>query len=338
MKKKNRIILYAIEFVSNFSRLRIVIITLLMGFTLILVNGCKKDEKEPQVPVLTTSDIRNVREATAISGGAITSDCGSMVTTRGVCWDKGTTPTINNNKTVDGEDLGAFTSNITGLIPNTIYYLRAYATNSHGTGYGNTLTFTTLQAIKDFDGNEYHTITINNKLWMVENLKVTHYRNGDPIPNITDINEWFWASGAYCDYNNNPTNSATYGRLYNFYAVSDSRNICPAGWHVANNAELNDLISYFGFQNSTGGKLKETGTVHWQSPNTGATNKIGFTALPGGKRSSEYAELGTNGWWWTSTIGDAFSARYFMMSSGDDYLSNGYFDRHAGFSVRCVKD
>ena len=148
--------------------------------------------------------------------------------------------------------------------------------------------------VTDIDGNTYQTVKIGDQWWMAENLKVTCYRNGDAIPNITDGTTWASLStGAYCEYNNDINNVATYGRLYNWYAVTDSRNIAPAGWHVPSDAEWKQLEMYLGMSQSEadatgwrgtdeGGKLKEVGTMHWNSPNTGATNESGFTALPGG--------------------------------------------------------
>lgn len=137
--------------------------------------------------------------------------------------------------------------------------------------------------VTDYDGNVYQTVLIGDQCWMMENLKVTHYRNGDPIPHVTDGVTWGnLTSGAYCNYNNDEGNVATYGRLYNWYAVDDSRNIAPAGWHVPSDAEWQTLVDYLGGDAVAGGKMKEAGTTHWASPNTGATNESGFTALPGG--------------------------------------------------------
>ncbi|MCK9612787.1 MAG: fibrobacter succinogenes major paralogous domain-containing protein [Bacteroidales bacterium] len=196
--------------------------------------------------------------------------------------------------------------------------------------------------VTDYDGNEYNTVNINGKIWMTENLKVTHYRNGDQIPNVTDWYEWVDLTyGAFCNYNNVGTLGNIYGRLYNYYAVSDYRNIAPDGWHVATISDWNELISYAGGESVAGGKLKETGTTHWESPNTGATDTYGFCALPGGWASlgDEYTGIKYYGKWWTSNL------------SGDDYTwiiminySMGSIEvlkdwsYEAGLSVRCVKD
>jgi len=147
--------------------------------------------------------------------------------------------------------------------------------------------------VKDVDGNSYKTIKIGNQIWMAENLKTTHYANGDAIPDgtgagdisgETDPKYWF----AYVDDLNNVT---TYGRLYTWYTVIDSRNVCPDGWHVPTDTEWTTLTDYLGGTSVAGGKLKETGTTHWTTPNTGATNETGFTALPGGYRSNNGAFL-----------------------------------------------
>jgi uncharacterized protein (TIGR02145 family) len=199
--------------------------------------------------------------------------------------------------------------------------------------------------VTDIDGNVYHTVTIGTQVWMVENLKVTHYRNGDPIPNVTNGTVWNdLTTGAYCDYNNTPLNSTTYGKLYNFYPVADSRNLCPTGWHVPTNPEFQTLIDYLGGSSVAGGKMKETGTTHWQDPNTGATNSSGFTGLPGGFRwrgsSDNFSWIGEAGYWWSATEQDATFAwhRYLRCNSAEINLLDYSYHKSYGFSVRCIKD
>ena len=198
--------------------------------------------------------------------------------------------------------------------------------------------------VTDIDGNIYHTVIIGTQTWMTENLKVTHYRNGDPIPNITNNTDWDYCStGAYCDYNNDVNNSTIYGRLYNWHACSDSRNIATIGWHVSTSADWYNL----GLTNDAGGKLKEAGTSHWHSPNTGETNETGFTALPGGcrvaydssvdKRGIFYA-IGSLGYWWSSGQYDLFTARGQIMFGDASNLEWFNYDQGDGLSVRCVKD
>jgi uncharacterized protein (TIGR02145 family) len=206
------------------------------------------------------------------------------------------------------------------------------------------------QTVTDYDGNVYNTVTIGTQVWLKENLKVTHYRNGDPIPNVTDNTWGNLITGAYCNYNNDTNNSTTYGRLYNWFAATDAHKICPTGWHVPSDGEWNILEKYLDNTVDTtttgwvgtdiGGKLKETGTTHWNSPNTGATNSSGFTALPGGTRDnfSAFEYIRDYGFWWSSSEISAYSAdnRSTIYSNSNVYMGND--DKSSGFSVRCVRD
>jgi len=202
----------------------------------------------------------------------------------------------------------------------------------------------TLTTVTDKDGNVYKTVTIGTQVWMAENLKTTKYRNGDLIgtttPATKDISgentpKYQWA------YNGNETNVATYGRLYTWYAVTDSRNVCPTGWHLPTDIELTTLTTFLGGESIAGGKLKETGTTHWESPNTGATNESGFTALPGGYRIDYdivFYDIGFYGYWWSSTEYSSENAYYLGLGNvGSDVDSNSE-DKLSGFSVRCLRD
>ncbi len=176
---------------------------------------------------------------------------------------------------------------------------------------------------------------------MAENLKVTHYRNGDPIQNVTGYTDWSnMTTGAYCNYNNNTNNAATYGHLYNWYTVNDRRNIAPTGWHVPSDAEWKTLVDYLGGASVAGGKMKETGTAHWNSPNTGATNESGFSTLPGGHRYSDgsYGHIGSYAYFWSST--GYYSSNAWRRSLYYDYsgVIRYYYSGRNGISVRCVRD
>ena len=203
------------------------------------------------------------------------------------------------------------------------------------------LTLKAQTTVTDIDGNVYHTVTIGTQVWLVENLKTTHYRDGTAIPNVTDGNTWDnLTTGAYCDYDNTPSNSDIYGRLYNWYITTNSHNICPKGWHVPSDAEWTTLITYLGGASVAGGKLKETGTTHWESPNTGATNETGFSALPGGTRYDDrtFGGIGYYGYWWSSTeygTDDAWGRDVIYVVSGINRWSYG---KTVGLSVRCLKD
>jgi uncharacterized protein (TIGR02145 family) len=177
---------------------------------------------------------------------------------------------------------------------------------------------------------------------MTKNLNVSRYRNGDPIPQVTNPTQWAnVTTGAWC-YNNNVTsNGAVYGKLYNWYAVNDPRGLAPLGFHVPSEAECTTLVTFLqGVTAAAGGKMKETGTTHWTSPNGAATNSSGFTALPGGYRSYNGVlyNIGPGGFWWTSSEANIESAFDFDLNyQNGNIFSNGYY-KVSGFSVRCLKD
>jgi uncharacterized protein (TIGR02145 family) len=287
------------------------------------------------VPTVTTAVVSSTACASAKSGGNVTSSGGSTVTVKGVCWSTISNPTTSDSQTMDGSGLGLFTSSITGLSPNTTYYLRAFATNTYGTAYGNQISFTTTQQVTDFDGNVYNTITIGTQLWMQENLKTTHYRDGSPVPNVVTGSIWgSMLTDAYCWNNNDIDYKDPYGALYNFYAAVDNHVLCPTGWHVPTDAEWTTLQTFLGGSGSAGGKMKETGISHWNSPNTGATNESGFTGIPGGHRQGGvFISVGDHSFFWSSTQGDWYlsaSSGSFGGSSSANVLSFGY-------SVRCLQ-
>jgi uncharacterized protein (TIGR02145 family) len=235
-------------------------------------------------------------------------------------------------------------SNLTGLLSNTTYYCRAYAINDLGAGYGSQQIFKTDPlSISDIDGNVYNVIRIGTQLWTKENLRVARYSNGDLIPDVTDTLTWnHLSTGAYCDYDNTPSNSETYGKLYNWYAVDETRNLCPVGWHVPKGAELSVMLTYRGWDLTSGGKLKETGTSHWAIPNTGATDETGFTALPGGLRASYgFINLTTQGLWWTARdswfTADTHPTILILFSERSDFNATIAI-KTTGMSVRCVRD
>jgi len=321
---------------------------LITGLITLLTYSCKKDDTDPvilKIPLVETYEVSNITLNSALCGGSITSDGGAAVTARGLCWSTEITPTIADSITSEGSGTGEFSSLMSGLAPNTTYFVRAYATNSAGTAYGSTMSFTTADSIittvTDIDGNVYQTITIGTQVWMLENLKVTRYRNGDTIANITDNTLWSGLTyGAYCDYDNDTTNANTYGRIYNWFAVADSRQLAPAGWHVASDAEWNVLINYAGGSNVAGGKLKESGYLHWQSPNTGATNETGFTALPGGARSAGGPFSGKSNYanFWTSTPYSPMHAIPKTMYYNYSKVDGPWANKENGLYVRCIRD
>ncbi len=215
-----------------------------------------------------------------------------------------------------------------------------------GTAVGNG-TFIPGNGATDIDGNTYTSIIINGQEWMQQNLAVTKYRNGDPIP--TGLSNTTWqntTNGAYAIYNNDPTNDATYGKLYNWFTTVDSRGLCPTGWHVPSDAEWSALINYLDpsanggdtWPNVAGGKLKST--TGWNYGNEGATNESGFTGLPGGCRFDDgsYNYIGNYGYWWGSTEYASTSAWYRLLYYYNSTVFRNFTYKRGGFSVRCVRD
>jgi uncharacterized protein (TIGR02145 family) len=186
------------------------------------------------------------------------------------------------------------------------------------------------------------TVTICSQSWAVKNLDVDRYRNGDPIPKVTDPTAWAaLTTGAYCYYNNDSvTYAATYGKLYSWYAVNDSRGLAPAGWHVPSDAEWTTLSTCLGGESIAGGPMKETGTTHWTAPNAGATNSSGFTGLPGGFRNYDgpFNAVGNSGYWWSSSENVTGNAWARLLTYNFGNLNRGNGDKLNGFSVRCLRD
>ena len=203
-------------------------------------------------------------------------------------------------------------------------------------------------SVNDNDGNTYKTIQIGTQIWMAENLKTILYNDNTTIPLVTVDEEWEALSApgpAYCWYNNDAvTYKATYGALYSWYAVdaasNGGRNVCPTNWHVPTDVEWTTLTTYLGGESVAGDKLKETGTTHWLSPNTGATNETGFTALPSGYRNflGPFYNIGVSSSWWSSTEYFTLAAYYRYMTYYLSSVGNSYSNEHYGYPVRCLKD
>ncbi|MBC7605654.1 MAG: fibrobacter succinogenes major paralogous domain-containing protein [Burkholderiales bacterium] len=182
---------------------------------------------------------------------------------------------------------------------------------------------------------------IGNNIWMIRNLNVNYYRNGDPILQVTNPTQWAnLTTGAWCYYNSDPANGAIYGKIYNWYAVHDPRGLAPQGYHIPSDLEWVFLTNSLGDIAIAGGKMKEVGIAHWKSPNTGATNNSGFTGVPGGGRGLDgtFSNLKYYGVWWTSSESDSFSARIRHLYYESIYCVEGSYPKHFGLSVRCVKD
>lgn len=321
------------------------------------INACKKDKSAPLVisePKVTTQDVdmNQITDSKALISFSITADGNSPIKACGYCWSRTTpTPTIDdvNSHVYDAgaqQSPSAINSNLSNLNPYDTYYVRAYATNEGGkTGYGETKTFKTLRGtFTDNDGNLYHTITIGDQVWMQENWKSPLMgKTGVAISKVTDDATWSSTSApAFCWYANDPTNETKtiYGGLYNWYAITHP-DFAPNGWHVASYDDFSKLANYLGGLDLAGGKLKDTklttdnGT--WVTPNIGAGNESGFTALAAGYRASDgnFTALGTIANFWGNQFGNVRECQ--LTNTG----SNLYLlisSNQQGNSVRLMRD
>lgn len=328
--------------------------------SLICFGGCDNDSTS-LVPEINTSKLKRVKQTSAVSGGSVTDDGGEPISARGVVWSKTSKPTILENEgiTLDGVGTGEFVSSITNLSPSTSYFLRAYATNSKGTSYGNEISLLTSggvvgTGVTDIDGNEYSTVIIGETEWMAENLRTTTYRNGVPIPIITENLEWAnLTTGACCRYFNDGSLSYDHGNLYNWYAVS-SGNLCPVGWRVPTDEdwkvlegtvdsqyEVDDPVwSINGFRGYDAGQNIKA-TYGWRYDINGGTDIFGLSCTPSGGRggySGGFGSMGNCGYWWTSTPFDNSNAwargLYYMSVSVSRYSDI----KKSAYSVRCIKE
>jgi uncharacterized protein (TIGR02145 family) len=194
--------------------------------------------------------------------------------------------------------------------------------------------------VRDVEGNVYKTVNIGTQVWMAENLKTTKFNDGTSIPLVTNYDSWAaLTTPAYCWYNNDSSNKEVYGALYNWYAVNTNK-LCPEGWHIPADSEWTTLMDYLGDSKNAGGLLKEKGTHHWKTPNTGATDKIGFTALPGGYRSynGSFNWIRISGYWWSSTEDSKFKIYFWQLRFKSGQIFPYYSEKSNGFCVRCLQD
>ena len=322
-------------------------------------------------PTVTTDSISDCTFSTATCGGEVTATGGSAITARGVCWNTSPHPTRNNYYSTSGSGTGSFTSSLTLLIPNTTYYVRAFAISTGGIAYGNEVVFTTpadpyhdgepctgASTVTDRDSNVYNTVQVGNQCWMKENLRTTQYADGTPILQGSDASDadayWFYPNG-------NPSNKPTYGLLYNWIALmhgtdgssanpSGVQGICPDGWHVPSDAEWTQLTNYVSSRgqyicnNNTNFIAKVlAATTGWSSNNTTCSignnlesnNATGFGALPAGDHNYGFGMLGR---YWSATNSGNNNAyyRYFYYASPGIQRYTNY--KSYGYSVRCVRD
>jgi len=304
---------------------------------------------------VTTANVTEITQTTATCGGDITNSGGSTVTSRGVCWSTTIDPNISDAHTTDGSGMGSFISNITELTANTTYNVRAYATNSTGTAYGEQISFTTIGGgtggepcpgipFVNYEGKTYNTVQIGTQCWFKENLNIGTRINGSEDQNPSNgIKE------KYC-YDDLESNCDTYGGLYQWNEMMQGsttpgvQGLCPTGWHIPTDDEWTTLTEFLGGISLAGGKMKSIGTLEagtglWFTPNAGATNESGFTALPGGYRyTPQFQYKSDRANIWSSTEIQADGSSYRMLYYDDDNVLFGNGGKQLGFSVRCLKD
>ena len=324
--------------------------------------------------VVSTGELSDVTTTSAKCSGSVLSAASSQVIDCGICWSNTPDPTIEGNASSSLKNSGSYTCSLNDLMPDMTYHVRAYAETADGTEYGNTILLTTPNEtgtllstlnpelsygkVSDIEGNEYHTIVVGTQTWMVENMRVTKFRNGDIIPAVTDNTKWFkLKTAAQCTYNNNTEANSIrkFGRLYNYYAVKDNRNLAPVGWHVANAKDWNELENYLennlGISKSVAQALASK--ADWEESQflsaTGAldpetymniNNTSGLAALPSGIREDygQFSSAGIFCAWWVSNEVDGKNAGFRSLSNYGATIGKNQYNQTYGLSVRCIKD
>ena len=306
-------------------------------------------------PTVTTTAVTAIALTTATSGGNVTADGGGTVSARGIVFGTSMNPTLSNSVVTTGTGTGPYSSNMTALAQGTLYYVRAYATNSAGTSYGNQVLFNT--NVADIDGNSYKTVTIGTQVWMAENLKTTQLHIGTPIALVTENGGvppatpgWVnLTTAAYCWYGNDEAaNKPLYGALYNWYAANNA-DLCMAGWHVPAESEFSALeltlgmtpvaIAAWGDRGTDQGAQMKNATG-WAAGQNG-TNTSGFSVLPGGYRynvDGTYNNVGVLTYFWAANELDVTRGWYRMFQGTLSTVNKGGTEKPAGKYIRCVKD
>jgi len=300
------------------------------------------------------NDVPNAPVANAASdilSTSFTANCNLMENSIGYFLDVATDSAFTsfvagyNNK-----DLGVdISDSVVGLTDATVYFYRFRAYNNAGTSISSNViqTTTAIENVADSDGNVYTYVTIGTQQWMVENLKTTKYADSTPIPNLTLDADWIAEDGtighdgAYCYYDNDIANKADYGALYNWYAVDNMHGLAPTGWRVPSDADFATLIAFLGGSAIGGGKLKEEGLVHWNTPNLGATDEYGFKGVGTGYRLTvgSFDFIKEFHFMWTSTNSTVANAIYRWLYFDGTQIGGGTeISKIQGFSVRCMRD
>jgi len=269
---------------------------------------------------------------------------------KGICWGLNEFPILsktNDNYSVNNESLDVFNVKIENLRADSKYYIRSFYTTEKDTVYGNQVVFETLNYILfnpdiqygiviDIDGNAYKTVTIGEQTWMAENLRSTHFQNGDELPNLTK--EEFWSgvnegnsTAGYCSFKDDESYNEVLGLYYNWDVVNDERNIAPKGWRVPNKEDWDQLAKYSGYA------LREKTSAHWKLKFEKSNNTTGFTAIAGGKRHNDFSGEGDYAYFFTTSIDqNNFPISVYIGSELSFFWQ--WDNSFRGYNIRCIKE
>jgi uncharacterized protein (TIGR02145 family) len=315
---------------------------LLILLILISFTSCKKDKGI--LSTIETLPPEFVASKAATLGCYVKSDGGSGIADCGIYIGISASPETSGIPLKMGNDTGLFIGQVSGLTANTKYYIKAYAKNAKGESFGEEMNFTTPPTLTDFDNNIYETVIIGSQTWMAKNLQTTHFLNGESIsttiPPTMDISSESTPNYQWT-YAGENANLTIYGKLYTWYTITDSRKICPTGWHIPSDAEWTTLENTLGGYAIAGSSLKEYGNSHWLSPyNVDGSNISCFSGLPGGYRSQNglFFLLQNNAYFWSSTQSDASNSWARILDAGTRAVVRTGVIKKSGVSVRCIKD
>jgi uncharacterized protein (TIGR02145 family) len=324
---------------------------------LVVIISCKKKNISPSV---STIGISNLTSQTVVVEGKVNNHGNSILSAQGVVISKYPDPVVPSLGYVTAENTANnyFVSTIINLEPQTLYYLRTYVTDNTGkTYYSEESTFSTPPSetsqfnpnksygtMADIEGNQYKTVEIGGQTWMAENLKVSKFNDGSLINEVLSPNVFTnGGNPAWCYYNDSVEYNDLHGKLYNYYVTMNVKNVCPTGWHIPNSDDINSLMNYL--SNNPGGKLKAIGYNYWNSPNVGATNETGFSAIGTGYRSNDFwgNKSVVEYWCKNGTSANILGINAGMEGGSNQFTSDLYYNfenltSNKGYSIRCIKD
>ena len=313
-----------------------------------LLLACCGEDPPPVAPTVTTLQVFDIASNKATVSGQVSSDGGAPILMRGMCWSDSVDPDLNVGDTLTVKPgKGLYLGYLTGLTSGRTYRVRAFAINQVDTAYGRPLEFVAgrgtdgcgLAPVYDIDSNSYPTREIGGYCWMLRNLRVTRFANGDTITLGIEPARWVQNSeGMHRTYANQATYLSTYGRLYNHKAAADPRGLCPTGWRIPSAEEWTTFTSRLEGDAQAGGILKST--QFWSPPNTAAVDGGGFRALPGGYTDDRGIDAGITlqGYWWSATESNPWNAKALNLrhNSGASFVVD--MPKHSGLTIRCIKE